>query len=177
MKGYFAKTAGFSLIELLVVITIVSLLTGMIVSSVSGSKGKARDAQRVSDLGHLQLALALYLDRCGSYPSSPLNVATANGCPSGTTLGSYISQIPVPPSGAGQASYDYAILNNGSSVYVSYVLHADLEANNPAVLRGLNAASIPQPGGSYSWSPSTTAAPYTTCSNATNSVDYCVTPN
>ncbi|MFA6432942.1 MAG: type II secretion system protein [Candidatus Paceibacterota bacterium] len=176
MKGYFSKTGGFSLIELLVVITIISLLTGIAIKSISGSKVKARDAQRVSDLGHLQLALALYLDRCGSYPSS-LSVGTANGCPSGTTLGSYISQIPVPPSGASQASYDYAILNNGSSVYVSYVLHADLEANNPAVLRGLNAASIPQPGGSYSWSPSTTAAPYTTCSNATNSVDYCVIPN
>lgn len=177
MKLSPSHSRGFSLIELLVVITIVSVMTGVIVTNVSGSRGKARDAQRVSDLSQFQLALALYLDRCGSYPAT-LTIAANNGCPSGVTLGSYIAQIPAPPAGTSQTgSYNYAILNNGSGVYVSYVLRARLESTNAAVARSLNAASIPQPGSPFSWSPSTTASPYNACSNSSNSLEYCVGPN
>lgn len=167
MKVFCPKSRGFSLIELLVVITIISLLTGVILTSISGSRAKARDSQRVSDLGQLQLALALYLDRCNSYPSS-LVVSTNNGCPSGITLGSYIGQIQTPPAGAGQAAYDYATLCTSScnSVYVSYVLHAKLESTNVASSRALN--GVPAAPSGYAWSSTPT------CNLTT---DYCVSPN
>jgi prepilin-type N-terminal cleavage/methylation domain-containing protein len=174
MKFFSSKSRGFSLIELLVVITIISLLTGVIVTSVSGSRGKARDAQRVSDLGQLQLAMALYLDRCNQYPSSVLQGSTyiiniASGCTTSTgnvTMATYINQIPTPPTGAGQTGYDYATYTVGSSI-VNYVLHANLEFNSAASSRGLSAT----PSGS-GWANNSF-----TCANDSASKNYCVSTN
>jgi len=147
---------GFTLIELLVVIAIIGVLTGIILVSLSGSKARARDAQRVSDLAQLQLALELFYDRCNQYPFGLSTSSGGLGCPSGITLGSYISIIPTPPAGAGQNSYDYGPdVVNGKPV--SYYLHAKLEYPNAAVAKGQNS---PPP-----------------CSNSSTSVDYCVAPN
>lgn len=157
---------GFSLIELIMVVAVIGILAALTYPNISGSRGKSRDAQRISDLGQLQLSMQLYYDRCGQYPSSLATTAN-NGCPSGITLGSYINAIPTPPSGAGQATYDYATLTI-SSVIVNYVLHASLESYTPAVSKGLNA--MPS-AGSGSWS-----ATYT-CSNSSTSTSYCVSAN
>ncbi len=168
--------SGFTLIELIVVIAIIVLLSSIMFVNFGSARAKARDAQRISDLSQLQLAFSLYFDRCSQYPSS-LSASANNGCPTTPTavsLGTYIAQIPVPPAGAGQSVYDYAVLNNASGQPVNYVLHTKLEYYNAAVAKSLNASSIPQTGGT--WSPSTTAAPYTSCSNGSASVDYCVGP-
>ena len=157
---------GFSLIELLVVVAVIGVLSALIYPNISGSRGKSRDAQRISDVGQIQLAAQLFYDRCGQYPSSLATTAN-NGCPSGITLGSYINAIPTPPAGAGQAAYDYATLTI-SGVIVNYVLHAALESYTPAVAKGLNA--MPS-AGSGSWSTTYT------CSNASGSTNYCVSAN
>ena len=172
--GSIPTQKGFSLIELLVVITIIALLTGVIASSVSGPRGKARDSQRVSDLGQLQLALSLYVDRCGQYPTSVLagstyviNIASSCTTSTGTvTMGTYINAIPTPPTGASQTGYDYATYTNSSSQVVNYVLHAKLESANPASSRGLSAT----PSGA-GWANNSF-----TCANTSTATDYCVSP-
>jgi len=159
------QNRAFTLTELLVSIAIIALLSSIIMVNLSSSRGKARDAQRISDVSQIQLALQLYFDRCGQYPSTVSTGATSAGCPSGVTLGNYISVIPTPPSGAGQASYDYATLTSGSSV-VNYVLHATLESYNAAVAKGLPS----MPGGSWS-------ATYTCSTGSIPPINYCVTSN
>jgi len=170
------KTRAFTLIELLVVIAIIVILTGIILPSLAGSKAKARDAQRVSDLAQLTLALELYFDRCGQYPTADTTTISgrslidsntltqSTGCPSATptiTFGTYISQVPTPPAGASQATaYDYDLPSSGTPN--NYVLHAKLESTNPAVAKGL--AAFP----SGSWNDTVS------CSN--NATDYCVGP-
>lgn len=59
---------GFTLVELLVAVSIIALLTtiGMIVYS--SVQIKARDARRKSDLQSLRLALELYYQKNGQYP-------------------------------------------------------------------------------------------------------------
>lgn len=172
------KTRAFTLIELLVVIAIIAILTALILPALAGSKGKARDAQRVSDISQLQGALELYFDRCGDYPAPDNNkidstvlTQTDSNCPSGVTFQTYISQVPTPPAGAGQSAYDYAVMSTSGGLAVNYVLHAALESPNAAGAKSLN--GMPTPPNGYSWSGS---ASYT-CSNTSGSVDYCATSN
>jgi general secretion pathway protein G len=159
---------GFTIIELLVVIAIIGVLSAILMVNFSSSRAHARDAQRISDVSQIQLALSLYGDRCNQYPAS-LALAANSGCPGSVTLGSFISAIPTPPTGASQNSYDYAT-SSSSGIVVNYVLHAKLEYTNAAVVKGLNA--IP----SGTWSFGTWANPHT-CDNSSTSVNYCVSAN
>jgi prepilin-type N-terminal cleavage/methylation domain-containing protein len=108
---------GFTLIELLIVIAIIALLTGIVVTSLAPSKGKARDAKRISDLGNIQLAISLYYDRCKQYPSAITGTLSSinAGCPSGISLASYISTMPVSPT---PGSYTYATAGSPPNDYV-----------------------------------------------------------
>lgn len=62
------KRFGFTLIELMIVISIIGILSAVIFASFSKSRSVARDDIRKSDLKNLQVALALYKAQNGSYP-------------------------------------------------------------------------------------------------------------
>ncbi len=156
---------GFTLVELMVVIAIIALMTGIIMVNLTTSKTKAKDGQRVSDIGQIQLALGLYFDRCNQFPSTIAGDLTTikNGCPSLISLSNYIGKIPTPP--LGSSTYDYVL----NSTYTDYVLHTTLDAPVPAATaNGLS--SVPS-------SDTTVGTGSTfTCSSASNSLDYCVGP-
>ena len=61
---------GFTLIELLVVIAIIGMLSSVVLVSLGPARAKSRDSKRFSDLNQLQLAVELYYDKYGSYPST-----------------------------------------------------------------------------------------------------------
>lgn len=63
------KQAGFNLIELLVVISIIALITSSALLVLSSSRQKSRNAKRVSDVRQIISALDLYYLRCNSYPN------------------------------------------------------------------------------------------------------------
>ena len=54
------KSNGFSLIELLVVLGIIAVLTGLIAFNFNTARMRARDVQRKNDLKELRSALELY---------------------------------------------------------------------------------------------------------------------
>ncbi|MEI8067762.1 MAG: type II secretion system protein [Candidatus Shapirobacteria bacterium] len=62
------KRKGFSLIELLVVISIIAVLTAVLVANFMGARERARDAQKISDLESLKGALRLYYNDHQNYP-------------------------------------------------------------------------------------------------------------
>ena len=62
------KRKGFTLVELIVVITIIGILATMGLASLLDARESARDARRQSDLAQLRLALALYFEDYQSYP-------------------------------------------------------------------------------------------------------------
>jgi prepilin-type N-terminal cleavage/methylation domain-containing protein len=68
------KKKGFTLIELLVVISIISMLTSVVLASLSDSRKKARDAQRIQSLVQLRTALEMYYADNGNYPIVNLTV-------------------------------------------------------------------------------------------------------
>jgi prepilin-type N-terminal cleavage/methylation domain-containing protein len=113
---------GFTLIELIVVISIISLLSSVVLSSLNTVRAKARDSQRLSDMVQLRNALQLYYNDHGSYPRTTsgvgLSVVYADpGCTRSLTRpdrnieswipglveGGYISELPRDPNPKDQA--------------------------------------------------------------------------
>ncbi len=67
--------AGFVLIELLVVISIIGTLSSVVYSTLEGGKAKARDAVRVSWADQVGKAMTLYELDNGRYPGQPEDVS------------------------------------------------------------------------------------------------------
>ncbi len=77
---YKNNNKAFTLIELLVVISIIGLLSTVVLASLNTARGKARDARRLSDMKQVQLALELYRDKNGAYPSADFAYPRENSC-------------------------------------------------------------------------------------------------
>jgi prepilin-type N-terminal cleavage/methylation domain-containing protein len=112
---YKPRSQGFTLIELLVVIAIIGLLAAVVLVSLNSARAKSRDARRVSDMHQLNVAMELFYNSCGQYPST-LTTGANNGC-SGVTLGSFLSSIPVNPAGCTVAG---GATNAGSATAYGY---------------------------------------------------------
>lgn len=98
---------GFTLVELLVVITIIGILATLLIANFSSSRARARDARRKADLQSLKTALQLYYNDRQVFPGdsgSEINGCGANGdlpCSWGSSFSGngeeYIRQIPTDP--------------------------------------------------------------------------------
>ncbi len=112
-KNLFSK-AGFTLVELLVVISIIGVLSSIAVVSLNDARTKARDALRKGDMAQMRTALNLYYDDnikypiCGSWDEGAEDLgATAqdgsacynNILSSALTSGSrpYLAELPKDP--------------------------------------------------------------------------------
>ena len=70
-KGFsFSENKGFTLIELLVVIAIIGVLASMVLVSMNGSRGKARDARRLSDFREIGAAEEVVMNDSASYQTA-----------------------------------------------------------------------------------------------------------
>lgn len=59
---------GFTLIEMLVVISIIGILAVLISANLNSARSRARDTERKSDIKNIETALRLYYNDYGSYP-------------------------------------------------------------------------------------------------------------
>lgn len=120
-NSLFSHRRGFTLIELLVVIAIIGILSSIVLTNLNSARQKARDVKRIADIKQLQLSLALYFDaNYGKYPGQLSDLSPT-----------YISPVPKPPAGAGQANYTYVPLNASCN---SYRLGATLEQASNDIL-------------------------------------------
>jgi len=132
------RLRAFTLIELLIVITIIGILAVALIPRIAGGPARARDAQRKTDLNQLAEALEFYAnDNGGSYPS--LSGGTFVCTNFVTAFSTYMTTVPSDPSGVGVSSgakncktnYTYMPLSaNGSSTPNGYLLLAKLENEN-----------------------------------------------
>ncbi len=78
-------TAGFTLVEMLLVVVIISVLAAMVVPRLAGRTEQAKVARAKSDIAAIGLALDLWELDIGSYPAS-LEDLTKREAPSDLTL-------------------------------------------------------------------------------------------
>ncbi len=99
---------GFSLVELLVVISIIALLSTVVLASLSSSRQKGRDARRLADMQQIQLALAQYRGINESYPNCLYAGTSNSGTACGTSLEGSTVMTTVPRDPKTGLGYAYA---------------------------------------------------------------------
>lgn len=82
---------GFTLVELMVVISIIGILSAIVYASFGTSRKIARDDIRKTDLKNLQVAIELYKAQNGQYPASGCSTANNKYAGPGVSSDPYLS--------------------------------------------------------------------------------------
>jgi prepilin-type N-terminal cleavage/methylation domain-containing protein len=113
---YFRRTTGFTLIEVLVVISIIAILALGILSVLYNARIESRDLARVSDIQQLKLAVKLYKEANGRYPTSASVVGL--GGTVDTDLAPFLPKINADP------------LSDGTGVGYVYLYNPNFRCTN-----------------------------------------------
>jgi len=130
-----AHQSAFTLIELLIVITILGVLMTLGYNTFQGSQQKARDAERKSDLKQIQKALELYQQDkpTPQYPqTSPGLSALVSPIP-------YMNEEPGDPLPATWNWPDYSYTRDSQ---LEYTLYACLENENDPQADAVDACTV-----------------------------------
>lgn len=115
---------GFTLVELLIVVAIIGLLTGMVVISIQHVKAKARDSQRVSDINSISTALALYHNDFNAYPIYDGYITGTDFLSTTLESAGTMSSVPADPLNSGDYRYYYQSVE-GTDYYLEYYLETN----------------------------------------------------
>lgn len=131
---------GFTLIEILIVVGIISILSSVILIGLGPTQRIGRDTRRIVDLRQVQTALDLYFKKCGYYPGQVQSGSTCNTTFSRITtwaqltssiIGSGLGVAQMPNDPTTGVSYLYGVASDGRG----YVIGAVLEDPNNSALR------------------------------------------
>lgn len=113
---------AFSLIELLVVISIIGILIGFSLIGLQGARASARDGKRKADLEVIRSGLEMYKSDCDIYPASLTSPLVGSGSPASCAVtNTYIASVPKDPLDPDRV-YTYTRTST-----VTYTLCASLE--------------------------------------------------
>jgi len=121
------KKNGFTLIEILVVASIIAVLSVVGVASYTSLNRRSRDAKRESDLEQVRSALELYRTDTGSYPGSGVGFTLLAGLQS-DLVPTYMPSIPSDPKSTSDPPFNYYYSPLGTSPFYSYCICAELES-------------------------------------------------
>ncbi|MFZ5425230.1 MAG: type II secretion system protein [Patescibacteria group bacterium] len=153
---------GFTLLELLIVITVISILASLLVVVLNAGEylGASRDSHRVTDLNKVQLAITNALtdnaieltDTTGCTTCNSLTGTTAiDGTgwvqfnnTSGNGLSGLLFVLPVDPTNEGNHVYRY--YSNGTDFEINVNFESEKFTNENAVSDGGNNDSVYEKG-------------------------------
>lgn len=127
------KNRGFSLLELLIVITVIAILIGVLLPNLNEARVKARDQKRKADVRALTQALETYKinQSLPSYPAAPLPNPGESWVVSSIT---YMAVMPTDPLySTDQAKYQYRYWRNPADPLRYYVGACLEDPNDPDV--------------------------------------------
>lgn len=110
------RKSGFTLIELIIVVTIISFLGVLIVAYLRTQIFKGNDAKRKADINRIGIAIEEYEKDKNCYPTSVT-------CTASDSLQPYLNEIPCDPVLKTPYYYQY----DGTSCPKWYILFADLD--------------------------------------------------
>jgi prepilin-type N-terminal cleavage/methylation domain-containing protein len=134
-------TKGFTLTELIVVISVIGILASVIFANINQGGAQSRDLKRQADLRNLQSALELYKNRHGQYPEGCQTAGTwswqngvGNDCLPGDQYiqglaPEFISRLPVDPNPQGNGT-GYAYLTNSDRTVYKLIAYNTVEEFN-----------------------------------------------
>lgn len=139
---------GFSLLELLVVISIIGILVGVTTASFSESRAYTRDSERQTALKELQLAVEQYRLQTGSYPAMGCGTATGTagvsvvwaqakvtGCNGNFIQGltpDYLRALPVDPNQGTANDLGFMYLTDNERTAYKIMVYGTVEADEVA---------------------------------------------
>jgi type II secretion system protein G len=107
---------GFTLIELMVVVTIIGILAAMAIALYGNMQARARIAKAQADARTLGSAVSMYSATFGQLPTG-LAELTSQATIGGVTGGPFMRTIPLPPGGGNPtwpSAYSYTTSTNGT---------------------------------------------------------------
>ncbi len=107
---------GFTLAEVVAVIVILGLLSGVITPQIVKTIKKGRDARRIADIDSLASALQTYHLDNTAYPTAAAWTYSTGAFLGDLTTGNYITQTIADPKN--DATYKYAYIRTGDPPYV-----------------------------------------------------------
>lgn len=129
MKNKIKK--GFSLVELLVVITIIAILSVVAYTAVGGQTIKARNSKRQQDLSSIQAALELYaIENNNIYPDELDDGNTSQ--PEKDLVPKYMPKMAVDP--ATKQKYSYGLDGNKRTYQLATVLEDETGTHKAYVI-------------------------------------------
>lgn len=130
------RLQGFSLVELLITVSIIAILISIGIASYATINKQSRDTKRKGDLEQIRAALEMYRANNGYYPSAGTGswvvASSATDALVGLTpalVSTYIPVVPTDPKSS--QSYMYIATNASSGNYYGYCVSAQMESENP----------------------------------------------
>ena len=126
------KRRGFTLIEVLVSATIISVLVAIGVVSFQSVNKRSRNTKRKADIEQVRSALEMYRADMGYYPSSGSGTWTDVSSLSTDLVTTYIAVIPSDPTLTVTYRYKATNAQGTPTRYYGYCVSTKLEGEDPA---------------------------------------------
>lgn len=126
MSNKLLTSKGFTLLELLIAISIVGILATIGLVSYNKAQETSRDFRRKQDLRALQTASELYYQKNKAYPNRTVN-STSWGGLSTDLAPTYINVLPLDPTNSSSSNLFYLYTSTSPT---TYTLCTNLENNS-----------------------------------------------
>jgi len=138
------KTAGFTLMEVILVIVIIGILTTISFLTLINTRYRALDVRRLADVKQIQYALDAFLDMHGDYPEDQ-EFAPGTALVSRNGHVTFLNNIPSNPEpravgGCADEDYVYHQRSDGKSYVLQYCLSGKVSDLAPGVCQAMPGA-------------------------------------
>ena len=130
------RTKGFTIVELLIVITVLAILAAITIVAYNGAQERAQNVRRLSDIKSVQRVIEVYQTEHGTYPQTTTNpkanwraadVLTDDDCSNGSSTANWIPAVSerlpqsgtVKPVGADGKTGCYLYVSDGKEYVLS----------------------------------------------------------